>query len=172
MLKHFLDTLLVWLPHTRLAALMYTHWAWPIAESLHFIGLSMLIGAVGVFDLRLLGLGRKIALPDLHRIIPWGIAGYCINMLTGICFFTAAPDQYMFNPTFQLKMLSMTLAGVNVMLFYTTMFRTVRTLGPDEPAPFPARIMGGVSLACWMGVITFGRLLTFFRPPFHWCPWC
>ena len=36
----------------------------------------------------------------------------------------------------------------------------------------PARIIGGVSLVCWLSVITFGRLLTFYRPPFHWCPWC
>ena len=35
-------------------------WEWPIAESLHFIGLSMLIGTVGVFDLRLMGLGKQI----------------------------------------------------------------------------------------------------------------
>jgi hypothetical protein len=172
MLKHFFEGLLVWLPHTQLAAFMYTKWAWPMAESLHFIGLSMLIGAVGIFDLRLLGIGRQIALPALHRIIPWGILGYVINFMTGLCFFTAAPDQYLFNPSFQLKVLSMSLAGLNVLLFYTTMFRTVRNLEPGEQAPLPARIMGGVSLASWMGVITFGRLLTFFRPPFHWCPWC
>ena len=172
MLKEFMAMLLHWLPTTTIAYYMGGKWEWPAAESLHFIGLSMLIGTVGLFDLRLLGVGRSIALPSLHRLVPWGILGYSINVITGICFFTAAPDLFMFNPSFQLKMLSMTLAGVNVMLFYTTMFRSVRTLGPDEPAPFPARIMGGVSLACWMGVITFGRLLTFFRPPFHWCPWC
>lgn len=172
MLKEFFDGLLMWLPHTPLAELMYTRWAWPIAESLHFIGLTLLIGAVGLFDLRLLGLARQISLPALHRVIPFGIAGFVINILTGICFFTAAPNQYLFNPSFQLKFLSIGIAGLNVMLFYTTMFRKVRDLGPGEHAPLAARIMGGTSLVCWMGVITFGRLLTFFRPPFHWCPWC
>ena len=95
-----------------------------------------------------------------------------MNFLTGICFLTAETDQYIYNPSFQLKMLSMSVAGVNVLLFYTTMFRRVKTLGPGENAPMPARIIGGVSLVCWLSVITFGRLLTFFRPPFHWCPWC
>ena len=70
-------------------------------------------------------------------------------------------------------MLSMSVAGVNVLLFYTTMFRRVKTLGPGENAPMPARIIGGVSLVCWLSVIACGRLLTFYRPPaFHWCPWC
>jgi hypothetical protein len=172
MLKDFMNMLLHWLPTTTIAYYMRGNWEWPAAESLHFIGLSMLIGTVGLFDLRLLGLGRSISLPSLHRLVPWGIFGYCINVFTGICFFTAAPDLFMFNPSFQLKVLFMAIAGVNVLLFYTTMFRKVKLLGPGENAPLPARIIGGVSLFLWLGVITFGRLLTFYKPPMHWCPWC
>ena len=172
MLNETLISLAKWLSTTALADYMNGWWEWPIAESLHFIGLSLLMGTVGLFDLRLMGLGKQIPLSALHRLIPWGIGGYVLNMLTGICFLTAAANQYMYNPAFQLKILSMSIAGVNVLLFYTTMFRKVKTLGPGENAPLPARIIGGVSLTCWLGVITFGRLLTFFRPPFHWCPWC
>jgi hypothetical protein len=172
MLKEFMDMLLHWLPTTTIAYYMGGKWEWPAAESLHFIGLSMLVGTVGLFDLRLLGVGRSIALPSLHRLVPWGILGYCINVFTGICFFTAAPYLFMFNPSFQLKVLFMAIAGVNVLLFYTTMFRRIKLLGPGENAPLPARIIGGVSLFLWLGVITFGRLLTFYKPPFHWCPWC
>jgi hypothetical protein len=162
-----------WLSTTTLSGYMHGWWEWPIAESLHFIGLCMLIGTVGVFDLRLMGLGRQIPLSALHRLIPWGIAGYVINIMTGICFLTAEGYQYMYNPSFHLKMLSMFIAGLNVAVFYTTMFKKVKTLGPGDQAPWPARIIGGVSLACWLSVILFGRLLTFFRPPaFKWCEWC
>jgi hypothetical protein len=162
----------IWLKSTTLADIMHTGWAWPIAESLHFFGLSLLMGTVGIFDLRLLGFPKQISLPALHRLIPWGLAGFAINILTGISFFTAEADQYLYNPSFQIKMLFMTLAGINVLLFYSTMFRHVKTLGPGESAPLPARIIGGASLVFWIGVMTCGRLLTFFRPPFHWCFWC
>jgi len=173
MLDESLRELARWLRGSELASIMNGAWEWPIAESLHFIGLSLLMGTVGLFDLRLLGLGRRIPLSALHRLIPFGIGGFVLNMLTGICFLTAAADQYMYNPAFHLKILSMAVAGVNVMLFYTTMFKTVRTLGPGENAPLPARIIGGVSLTCWLSVIACGRLLTFYRPPaFHWCFWC
>jgi hypothetical protein len=172
MLNETLVALARWLHTTTLAGYMNGAWQWPVAESLHFIGLSLLMGTVGLFDLRLMGLAKQIPFSALHRLIPWGIGGYFLNMLTGICFLTAATDQYMYNPAFQLKILAMSIAGVNVLLFYTTMFRKVMTLGPGENAPLPARIIGGVSLTCWIGVIAFGRLLTFFRPPFHWCPWC
>jgi hypothetical protein len=172
MLDQSLRHLARWLATSALASYMNGRWEWSIAESLHFIGLSLLIGAVGLFDLRLIGIGRQIPFSALHRLIPWGVGGFVLNILTGMCFLTAAADQYMYNPSFQLKIACMIIAGVNVLLFYTTMFRKVVMLGPGEQAPWPARAMGAVSLFSWLGVIAFGRLLTFFRPPFHWCPWC
>jgi len=162
----------LWLKSTWLADLMHTAWAWPTAESLHFFGLCLLMGTVGVFDLRLIGLAKQIPLPALHRLIPFGIGGFIINILTGISFFTAEPDQYLYNPSFHTKMLFMTLAGINVLLFYTTMFKKVQNCGPGDQAPMPARIMGAASLVFWIGVISGGRLLTFFRPPIISCPWC
>src|SRR5262245_29108465 len=173
MLDQTLREFVRWLSTSTLADFMDGALEWPIAESLHFIGLSMLMGTIGLFDLRLIGLAKKIPIAALHRLIPWGITGYVINILTGICFLTAEGNQYVYNPAFQLKILSMSIAGVNVMFFYTTMFGKVKLVGPGEDAPLPARIIGGVSLICWLCVIMFGRLLTFYRPPaFHWCPWC
>ncbi len=172
MLDHYVR--IVWHAwmNTPLNNFMNGRWEYPIAESLHFIGLSLLIGTVGLFDLRLIGLGKKIPFSALHRLIPWGVGGYIMNILTGLCFLAAMADQYVYNPSFQLKILSMAVAGVNVLLFYTTMYSKVANLGPGEQAPLAARIMGGVSLVAWLCVIVFGRLLTFYRPPFHWCPWC
>lgn len=172
MLDQYIRAVAQWWMETPLSHFMMGWWQYPIIESLHFIGLTLLMGTVGLFDLRLIGFGKRIPIATLHRLIPWGIGGFVLNLLTGLCFLAAMADQYMYNPSFQLKVLSMSIAGLNVLLFYTTMFRKIVTLGPGEQAPLPARVMGGVSLACWLGVITFGRLLTFFRPPFHWCPWC
>ena len=87
----------VWLRSTSLAQVMHSRWAWPAAESLHFFGLSLLLGTVGLFDLRLIGFAKQIPLPALHRLIPWGIFGYFINIMTGICFFTAEPDGQIFS---------------------------------------------------------------------------
>ena len=40
---------------------MNSPWGRPTAESIHFNGLCLLIGSVGVFDLRMLGVGKGIA---------------------------------------------------------------------------------------------------------------
>lgn len=141
-------------------------WLWPILESVHFLGMSLLVGAIGVFDLRLLGFARGIPAAALHRLIPIGIAGFGLNALTGLVFIAGYPEQYLFNAAFRVKVAFIALAGVNVLFFYTRVFHRLAALAPDEPAPAAARVVGGVSLALWIGVMTAGRLLTFFRPPF------
>ena len=72
-----------------------SRWMWPICESLHFCGMAMLIGTVGVFDLRLLGLARRVPVAALHRLIPVGVAGFLLNAATGVCFLAGAPEQYL-----------------------------------------------------------------------------
>jgi hypothetical protein len=66
----------------------------------------------------------------------------------------------------------MLLAGVNMAVFYLTAASAVRAAGPDDLPPLRARVIAFVSLACWVGVIVGGRLITYFRPPYHWCFWC
>lgn len=143
---------------------MTSRWGWPICETVHFFGLSLLIGSIGAFDLRLLGLGKQIPLVDLHRLIPWGIGGFLLNIITGSMFLVSAPDQYIFNSSFHFKVLFIVLAGLNVAAFYLLSFDKVKVLGPGADAPLRAKFAGGVSLFLWIGVIIFGRLLTFFRP--------
>lgn len=150
-------------------AFMNTAWAWPIAESLHFIGLSLLLGSVGVVDARLLGFGRSIDIAQLHTITRWGVAGFALNAITGLAFFVSAPDQYLYNPAFQLKVLCMTLAFANVVAFYGFAWPRLRT---SEEVPLAAKVCALASLSAWIGVIVFGRLITFYRPPEHWCFWC
>ena len=163
----------VWIRTTYLSYVMTNvSNSWPVAESIHFIGLCLLIGTVGLFDLRMIGLVKRVPIAALHRLIPFGILGYAMNVLTGISFVAGFPDQYIYNPAFQTKLMFMGVAGLNVVVFYLATYRSVAATGPTEEAPLPARIAGGVSLLCWIGVIFAGRFITFFRPPWHWCPWC
>jgi hypothetical protein len=154
-----------WLSDTALSHFVQrSQWTWPICESLHFIGLSMLIGTVGLFDLRLMGFAKSVPLGAFHRLIPIGVAGFVINLITGILFVAGTPEQFLFNPAFRLKVLFIVLAGINISVFYLVVFRQIKGLGAGDTPPMAARIIGGVSLCLWIGVMTAGRLLTFFRP--------
>lgn len=141
-----------------------SRWAWPIFESLHFLGMSLLLGTIGTFDLRLLGFARAVPVRALHRLIPLGIAGFVLNISTGICFICAFPNQYLFNAAFRWKVVFILIAGLNVLFFYTTVVRRIEAESGNGGPRFAARLAGGVSLAAWVGVMSAGRLITFFRP--------
>jgi cytochrome bd-type quinol oxidase subunit 1 len=158
----------IWLERTLrsinpVAAFMHSKWGWPAAESIHFIGLSLLIGTIAVFDLRLLGLGKRIPVAALHRLIPWGLAGYAINIVSGAAFLMTEPDQYIYNPAFQFKILFMAVAGFNALTFYVIAYRRSTDPGASD-VPRAARIIAATSLCMWIAVIVCGRLLTFYRP--------
>jgi hypothetical protein len=140
--------------------------AWPVLETLHYFGLSLLLGSVGLFDLRVLGVAKAIPPAALHRMVPFGVAGFLLNLLTGMAFFSGFPEQYAYNMAFRVKLVLLGLAGLNVLLFYSTAFGAVRTMKPGEDAPFWPKLLCGLSLGFWLGVLVCGRLLTFFRPPF------
>ena len=90
---------------------------------MHFVGLSLLVGAIFLFDLRLLGMAKRIPISALHRLVPWGLLGYGISAASGMLFLIAEPDQYVYNPAFQLKVLFMIVAGFNATAFYLTSYR-------------------------------------------------
>lgn len=157
----------IWVRGTWLSQFVITHgWTWPLFEILHYAGLTLLLGAVGLFDLRVLGFGKGIAPAALHRLIPFGIAGFIINVLTGIAFFAGFPEQYFYNNAFRIKLAFMIVAGLNIALFYTTVFRDLKILPADADAPFRARLLTAISLCSWLIVLVAGRLITFYRPPF------
>jgi hypothetical protein len=142
-------------------------WLWPLLQSLHYLGASLLLGTVGLFDLRVLGLATGVTPHAIHRLVPWGVGGYISNMLIGTVFFFGHPDQYFYNNAFRFKALLMVVAGINILVFYGTgAFAEMKTLAPRADAPLRVKIIAGTSLCAWVGVLMCGRLITFFRPPF------
>ncbi|MBI2186460.1 MAG: hypothetical protein HYU37_04970 [Acidobacteria bacterium] len=158
-----------WLRWPSVEAALSNSWAWPLCETLHFIGLALLVGIVGMFDLRLMGMAKGVAVAPLRRLLPWAVVGFVLCVITGLAFvlgiganlrgvhpYTVAVT----NVFLQLKLLFVFLAGLNLLAFYLTgMSRTVELLGPGEDAPLLAKVIAGVSLTLWIGVVWLGRLV-------------
>src|SRR5216683_1435984 len=121
-----MDAVGAWLQSTRVSDfMMHSVFAWPICACLHFIGLSLLIGTVGLFDLRLLGVAKGLSPSAMHRLIPWGVLGFGINVITGTLFFIGMPFRYIHNPAFQLKLTFLAVLGINMLVFYANAYRKV-----------------------------------------------
>src|SRR6266705_235170 len=108
----------------------FSRWVWPALETLHFLGLILIVTAIGALNLRLLGFVKDLPVAPLHRLLPLGIAGLVINIITGILFFVGMPFFYAWNPLFHLKMATVFVAGTTLVLFNcTSAFRSWAKLG-------------------------------------------
>jgi hypothetical protein len=165
-MEAFLRTWLEW-PSVAHFIERYT-WAWPLGETFHFFGIILLIGGVGMFDLRLLGFAKQLPVAAVRRLLPWGVTGFLVCLATGFMFVTGVRanvpmspyDVIRTNPWLQLKFVFIALAGLNLLAFYVTgMDRVVDRLGPGDNAPPLAKAIAFTSLFLWLGVIYFGRLI-------------
>ena len=148
----------------RVAELMTTSkWWWAFMMDMHFVGLALLIGAVGILDLRMLGLAKQIPISSVHRLLPWAMVGFGINLVTGVLAFTGMDQYYTYDWAFWLKMLAILLLGLNAAAFYLTdAFHSVENLGPGDDAPPLAKFIAATSLLLWFAVITLGRYIQSF----------
>ncbi len=157
----------LWLKSTALSSFVTGQaWVWPTCEVLHFMGLAMLVGVTLVLDLRLLGLARGLPVGPLVAMLPWAVAGFAVNAVTGALFFVGEPLQYLFNPVFWWKMGFIALAGANAIVFERKLRQRAVALGPGEEAPAAAKVVAAVSLLCWVAVMWCGRMLPFVGPAF------
>jgi hypothetical protein len=134
-------------------------WMWATCETLHFIGLSLLLGVVFLVDLRVLGVVRGVSFASLHRLLPWAALGFGVNVVTGMMFFVGIPTQYIHNPSFYWKMAMVLLAGANALYF--TLLDQPWGLGPKEDAPVTAKVAAASAMLLWVGVMYCGSMLPF-----------
>ena len=159
-----MDALYQWLATTSLSQWInsQSQWLWPGLETLHFIGLCLIVGVAGFFDCRLLGMVRGVPISAVKKFMPWALVGFSINLLTGILFFIAQPTVYTSNSAWWWKVLFLFIAGANALLFETTMGERLAVTGPDDDTPWSFKVIGAVSLLSWFFVLYFGRMLPFF----------
>lgn len=158
-----------WLRWPVVENLLAAHrWLWPLCETLHFVGLILLVGIVGMFDLRLLGVAKRLPVAPLRRLLPWAVFGLVLSVASGLVFVTGLMNNVNIHPWvalqidryLQIKLVFIGLAGVNLLVFYQSgVSRVCDGLGAGDDAPPLAKAIAGVSLFLWVGVIYWGRLV-------------
>ena len=148
-----------WFSTASTQAFVTFKWAWPLLETLHFVGLCLIFTVLMTINLRMLGMMRQIPYAALHRMLPIGLLGFGVNWLTGMAFFVPGPQPYMTSGIFYWKLAFMMLAGVNFL--YLTVIDETWMLAPGDDARFADKLIAGVSMTCWVGVLYCGRMLPF-----------
>ena len=162
-----MDAFVTWLQATPLSqAIVAQLWVWPAAETIHFIGLALIIGIVGFFDLRLMGFFRQIPVAAVRDLMPFAIVGFLLNLSTGLLFLIGHPEQYAHNPAWWWKVGFLAVAGLNAGIFEMTLAKTTMPIDAGEDTPAAAKAIGFLSIVAWLGVLYWGRMLPFIGDAF------
>ncbi len=138
-----------------------TVWLWPVLEIIHFIGLSILLGALLIIDMRLLGLFKSFDAASVNRLAPLAWIGFLFNLITGALFFIGDPVRYSVNIGFQLKMLLILIAGVNLVAYQLQVRPLMAGWNSGSPTTPVAKAIAATSLLAWTGVLLLGRLIPY-----------
>jgi hypothetical protein len=129
-------------------------WVFPVVESIHICGFSLLVGTATILDLRLLGLSfRQLSISQVAKnLSPWINTGIAIQLITGAYLFSGDPGEYVQVAAFRIKMVMLLLA----LIFHFTVIR-MATAAARDSAPLGWRRLGGVvSLGLWVSVLLAG----------------
>jgi len=134
-------------------------WMWPTLETLHFVGLCLLFTTVLIVNLRLLGMITVVPYSAVYQLLPIGMLGFAVNLITGMLFFVGIPSQYNANPVFYWKIVFVLLGGLN-----TTYFMLVDDAwraGPGIDAPAGSKLAAASAIFIWVAVLYCGHMLPF-----------
>ena len=156
-----LDPFLIWLESTALSQWVIgspSLFAFPGILAVHAIGMGFAVGISAMVDLRILGVAPGVPLSELRRFLPILWLGFWLNAISGVLLLVGYPTKALTNPVFYLKLF---LIGVGMVLLVRIGRRAFVDGAPDADTVRALRPMAIVSLVCWAGAITAGRLLAY-----------
>ena len=137
-------------------------WLYPILETVHIWGFVVLVGSVLMFDFRVLGLSRRLAVDDLARhLLPWSAGALLAILPSGLTMFFSDAGTLASNRALLTKLCLILLAGCNAAVFHLGPYRSVARWRIGAPAPLQAKAQALISLLLWLSVIVCGRLIAY-----------
>lgn len=152
---------LEWLQFTPPASFVAeTLWAYPLFETLHTLGMALLIGSLGLINLRILGYKPDLPIVGTLDLLPLAWIGFTVNLVSGLALFISDAVYFWTSISFKVKLALILLAGINTFVLSQTCFREART-GVVAPPATNAKRLAASSLAFWLGAIILGRLVAY-----------
>ena len=144
-------------------------WAYPTFLTAHGLGMAVVVGLTVMISLRVLGFPKQLPLAAYAKTVPFGIAGFVVNALSGTALFFGDPATLAANPSFIFKIVTIVIGIVLLRQFYVrTLKRAVACDVAGEPEYRPSALDKGLAVASillWLiAVIVSGRLIAYLAP--------
>ena len=153
-----------WIYNTHFSAsIRESVWTFPIIETIHVLSITVLVGTIAIFDLRLLGLimRREPVSGIARQVLPWTWAGFVLMFTTGLLLSIAEAATNYYNPAFRIKLILLLLVGLNPLIFHRSIYRRVHEWDHSAVTPLHARAAAVCSLTLWAGIIVAGRMIAY-----------
>jgi hypothetical protein len=152
---------LEWLQNTWIGTtIAESLWGYPTFETMHAIGMAMLVGSLGLIDLRVLGYKPQLPLVDTRTLLPLAWIGFTLNAFSGTLLFISNAVEFYGNTMFRIKILLIVLGGINAALLSRDVFREAPAGGAVVPTA-GAKWLAATSLVFWFGAIVSGRFIAY-----------
>jgi len=149
-----IDRALQWLQSTPIATTVAENDVlFPWIESVHVLAIVLVVGTISIVDLRLLGVASlDISARRLMRdVIPYTWGAFAL-------MFSSDAVHYGHNRLFQIKLVMLVLAGLNMAAFHLFGERDIeRWDAPGSTTPMAAKAAATISLLAWIAVVSLGR---------------
>jgi hypothetical protein len=129
---------------------------------LHTLGMAMVAGVNAAIDLGLLGLAPTVPIRPLARLYPVMWWRFGINLFTCSALLIADATTKFTNPDFYVKM-TFVFGGIAILALMRKRIFGYSALD-KAPLPSTAKLLAWISLTCWIGAVTCGRLLAYWDP--------
>ena len=146
-----------WLESSAVARLLQeSGWLYAGVNTLHVLGIALLVGAITVLDLRLLGLWRSVPVALLARpAVAVASAGLALAILSGATLLTVQATEYVANPFLYMKFAAILVGLVNILVLRLSGDWT------DDRLARRRGWAGSMSLLAWLAALTAGRLIAY-----------
>ena len=153
-----------WLEMTAIARwVQESIYGFPLVVAVHILGLTVSVGTVMWFDLRLLGvtMGGIPASQLYRRLLPWIATGFGVMFVSGGILLAAYATSAFVNTYFRLKVAALVLAGINALVYHRVTERQIHRWDEAQVLPPPARAAGLISILAWGTAIVAGRMMSY-----------
>src|SRR5688572_28395549 len=136
-------------------------WAYGVVNLVHIFGIATLFGSVLAFDLRLIGLWRRVPLAALERpTLTLAGCGFAVAVASGVALISTNGTEYIGNPFLVLKFAAIGLGLANIVAVQFLPAWRTRANEPHVPRQrLQLRVVGATSLVCWLGAVAAGRMI-------------
>ena len=138
-------------------------WGFPILVAIHLMSLTLSVGMLVWFDLRLLGVSMTGYRASLmyRRLMPWMFTGFAFMVGSGLMLLAGFATAAYGNVYFRIKIAAMALAALNAFVYHRYTERRIAEWDNSPAPPAGARAAGLVSICVWAIVIVSGRMMSY-----------